>query len=94
MFGGLFKSKEETPTSITEEEVSRDRLWNDEKIRWFFFSNQLNTNKNNYSVEDLINVKNAIETKRKKDIEENHKRLYEILKDNYGYEPTDQLKDI
>ena len=79
MFSSLFKSKEEIPMS--KEEILKDKLWNDEKLRWFFFSHQLNTNKNNYSVEDLINVKNSIEAKRKRDIEENHKKLYDILRD-------------
>ena len=88
MFGGLFKSKEETSTSMTNKEVLKDKLWNSD-IRWFLYCNKLSTNVNDYSTNDLINIKKAIEEKRKRNTEENHKKLYEILKDNYGYEPTD-----
>lgn len=94
MFSGLFKSKEETTSSINKEEVLRDKLWSDDKIRYFFFSHQLNTNKNNYSVEDLINVKNSIEAKRKRDIEENHKKLYDILRDEYGYDGLNKDNEV
>ena len=91
MFDNLFKYKEKTSTSMTKEEVLKDKLWNSD-IRWFLYCNKLSTNVNDYSTDDLINIKKAIEEKRKINTEENHKKLYEILKSKCNYIPDSEVE--
>lgn len=91
MFDNLFKYKEKTSTSMTKEETLKDELWNDNGVFLFLCRNRLSTNKNDYSIDDLINIKKAIEKKRKINTEENHKKLYEVLNNKCNYIPDSEV---
>lgn len=83
MFGDLFKVM--TVKNLLTKEV----LWEDNDVRLFIISNNLELNKDCYSEEDLMNIKKAVEEKRERNKKENRKMLYELLNNN-GYKiPTD-----
>lgn len=92
MFDNLFKYKEKTSTSMTKEETLKDEPWNDNDVTWFLCCNKLSINKNDYSIDDLINIKKAIDEKRKINTEENHKKLYEVLKSKCNYIPNSEVE--
>lgn len=83
MFGDLFK------VMTVKNPLTKEVLWEDNDVRLFIISNNLELNKDCYSEEDLMNIKKAVEEKRERNKKENRKMLYELLNNN-GYKiPTD-----